>query len=548
MPPSFGILLRSIDNLFDHGNSDVRGTFLDHATIGSLVSVAHAVKKTEPSQPLLTPFSAYLLGTSFGKYVANLYHNPKIAIGMDPRSHGSRLVDSFARGAESIDTVQVMYSGITTTPACASFCSKCEASVMVTASHLPTDRNGFKFFTRHAPSGLSHVQIQQLGSLAHETALYWLNLGIIPPSSGSDAVMCSQKVDWMPDYARSLKQAIVSKTSSSKKLPLEGLKIVLNAGNGSGGFFYNVLEELGADVTASVGIDPDGTFPVGVPNPEDPQMLKFTTDICQSVQADLGIMLDTDADRCGFVVPRKVGENGQRSEYEALNRNRLIALLAVIFANQSPGCAVVTDSVTSEGLTFFLQETLGLQHVRYLKGYANVIGKARDLTEAGSMNAELAIETSGHCAMRENNYLDDGTYTAVQVVSLLARTKDSVDSLLDLIVDLKEQPEVAELRMKTVDGSLDTMRQVFDECIDMIAQKCQSNDQWTIDEDNLEGIRVRLGNGQFFMLRKSLHDPIISLQIEANSHESARELIVDPILDLLGSLDSKLEMTALTSY
>lgn len=57
-------------------------------------------------------------------------------------------------------------------------------------------------------------------------------------------------------------------------------------------------------------------------------------------------------------------------------------------------------SVTSEGLETFLGE-LGLNHVRYLKGYANVIGKARELTESGKAIAEVAIETSGHCAMRE---------------------------------------------------------------------------------------------------------------------------------------------------
>ena len=54
----------------------------------------------------------------------------------------------------------------------------------------------------------------------------------------------------------------------------------------------------------------------------------------------------------------------------------------------------------------------------------------------------MAIETSGHCAMKENGYLDDGTYTAVKIVSLLARTMNdngrSDASLLDLIASLDE--------------------------------------------------------------------------------------------------------------
>lgn len=170
-----------------------------------------------------------------------------------------------------------------------------------------------------------------------------------------------------------------------------------------------------------MNLTPDGTFPAdsGVPNPEYKAMIDTTTKVCRDTNADIGIMLDTDADRCGFIVPRDAPDG--TTAYEALNRNRLIALLSVIFRTSSPGCSVVTDSVTSEGLARFLEEDLGLVHERYLKGYANVIGRAREITEGGEAVAEMAIETSGHCAMRENGYLDDGTYTAVKVVGLRAR-------------------------------------------------------------------------------------------------------------------------------
>lgn len=240
--------------------------------------------------------------------------------------------------------------------------------------------------------------------------------------------------------------------------------------------------------------------------------------------------------------------------YEPLNRNRLIALLAVVFARTSPGCAVVTDSVTSEGLSTFLQDHLHLKHVRYLKGYANVINKAKELTVSGAMNAELAIETSGHCAMQENDFLDDGTYTAVQIVSLLAREKEANANavLLDLIADLEEMDEVAELRMPVKDGSLATTQEVFDLCTSAIEQRCsKGNGEWVLDEENLEGIRVRLGNGQFFMLRKSLHDPLVSLQIEAESKAAARRLITDPLVHAFSShsaIFNTLDTSALEIY
>ena len=69
--------------------------------------------------------------------------------------------------------------------------------------------------------------------------------------------------------------------------PLTGLKIVVDAGNGAGGFYVDkVLKPLGADTTGSQFLEPDGTFPNHVPNPEDKQAMQS---ICQAVienQAD----------------------------------------------------------------------------------------------------------------------------------------------------------------------------------------------------------------------------------------------------------------------
>ena len=156
--------------------------------------------------------------------------------------------------------------------------------------------------------------------------------------------------------------------------------------------------------------------------------------------------------------------------------------------------------------------------------------------------------------MKENDYLDDGTYTAVKVVGLLAVEKamHSTSSLLDLIKDMMELDEVSELRMPMMDGSLETTQRMFDFIALEIEQQCENNIYWTIDQENLEGIRVSTGDdGGFFMLRKSLHDPIISLQIEASSKESARDIVVKPLLQMLQidpEIDSVVQLSALKEY
>ncbi|KAL7572921.1 hypothetical protein ACA910_004565 [Epithemia clementina (nom. ined.)] len=652
LPPSLNILLRTLQQLTRAGSStDIRGRFVDHKRVGSVASVAYQIGRSSQASSTyapLTPFAAYCLGYGFAQHVLDQQQRQTrqttaaatkteqepitIVVGQDPRPHGMRLVDAFARGAEQAGRppqqrmpepepqsepaplVQVLYTGIATTPACAAFSgflTKATASVMVTASHLPIDRNGFKFF--YQGNCLTKAEIGLVGHWASQFAIQWYTQNsLLPPSSGEGAVMCTSWVDYMPEYAASLKRAIQrevedpsnNSNADNKSDPdkcLEGLTLVVNAGHGSGGFFQGVLKDLGANVIGSIGITPDEKFPLGIPNPEYQPMMDATIKACQNVQADLGIMLDTDSDRCGFVVPTTKTAADHAIQYEPLNRNRLIAMMGVILSQTDNGrgrCGIVTDSVTSEGLSTFLQDNLGLTHVRYLKGYQNVIDKAKELTETGVLNVELAMETSGHGAMKENNYLDDGTYTAVKVVGLLARQRrrqghvgsddnnNKKVSLLDLIAEMKELDVIRELRFKVLDDSLDTMQQVFDFCALEIENLCLNNPDkesvtdddedddsnnnnndahdtnaaaaapqvhsyWSLDVDNLEGIRVRVGGGQFFMLRKSLHDPIISLQVEASSDTEARRLVIDPLLELLDSeeaIRSQLDLSVLRDF
>ena len=132
------------------------------------------------------------------------------------------------------------------------------------------------------------------------------------------------------------------------------MRILVDAGNGAGGFFTSkVLEPLGADTTGSQFLDPDGRFPNHVPNPEDPAAMASTSEAVLRNNADMGIVFDTDVDRSGIV-----DKNGA-----AINKNSLIALMSAITLREFPGSTVVTDSVTSTGLTQFI-EKLGGKHFR----------------------------------------------------------------------------------------------------------------------------------------------------------------------------------------
>lgn len=195
-PPSLSILLRSLEQL--PSGSDIRGRFVDHSRVGSIANVAHAIGAQQSGIPPLTPLAAHCFGTAFARMLREQSGNDagilKVALGKDPRPHGSRLCDAFARGVQCVDNVQVDYTGLATTPAMFEFCrsQKCDGAVMVTASHLPVDRNGLKFFT--PDGGFDKSDLLQLVEYAKEAAQSWHDQGILPPTSGKDAVFCSEWV------------------------------------------------------------------------------------------------------------------------------------------------------------------------------------------------------------------------------------------------------------------------------------------------------------------------------------------------------------------
>ena len=100
----------------------------------------------------------------------------------------------------------------------------------------------------------------------------------------------------------------------------------------------------------------------------------------------------------------------------------------------------MTDSVTSDGLKTFIEQTLHGKQCRYQRGYKNVIDKAIALNAEG-VDCPLAIETSGHAAMRENYFLDDGAYLVTKILICLARLRREGKDLEDLLRGLPEAAE-----------------------------------------------------------------------------------------------------------
>jgi len=392
-----------------------------------------------------------------------------------------------------------------------------DGAVMMTASHLPAERNGMKFFTRGG--GLEKTDIRALLERAQ---------GEPAPPRGQ----AHPAFDLMTLYTADLRETIRAGVGGGER-PLAGLHVAVDCGNGAGGFFVSqVLGPLGADTAGSRYLEPDGRFPNHKPNPEDAEAMAAICEATVQSGADLGLIFDPDVDRMSAVLP----------DGTPIARDALIAMIAAILAPEHPGGTIVTDSVTSDHLTDFLERRLGLRHHRFRRGYRNVIGEAQRLEREG-VSAPLAIETSGHGAVKENYFLDDGAYLAVRLLIAAAKQRAAGRALAELIDGFVPPFEAREVRIP-VRG--EDFAAAGAEALRLFEERAAAAGL-AIAPNSYEGVRVSDARG-WMLLRLSLHDPLLPLNAEGNAPgdcasllRTARDLLAGiPALDcsVLGSADA----------
>lgn len=491
----------------------------------------------EKGRPVdLTPLAVELIGESFGEWLHDQREaqeqQVRVSVGRDPRLSGPRLSAALFAGLASAGCA-VFDMGLATTPAC--FMSTIlpqfsyDASIMMTASHLPYTRNGLKFFTKRG--GLTSNEVERICDLA---ARKYAARKKMAGGNNNNMPPAVPQVDLMSAYAEHLRDIIKERVAhpTSYDTPLEGFKVTVNAGNGCGGFFAtDVLAKLGADTSGSLHLDPDGTFPNHMPNPEDATAMSLTRGAVLAHGADLGVVFDTDVDRSGVV----------DSTGAAINGDRLIALISAIVLREHPGTTVVTDARAGDGLTRFI-EARGGRHCLYRVGYRNVIDKGAQLNEDG-VETHVMMETTGHGALKENHFLDDGAYMVVKIVIEMVRMRlaGSEGGVGSLIEDLEEPAEAVLLRMD-IGGepkyakqrgiqAVETFKEyiqegklegwVLDDCGDCsVDQGClvDSNDH-PIDVDaymyRAKFYDESLGQVGWVHIRQSVHNPNIALNMQS---------------------------------
>jgi phosphoglucosamine mutase len=377
-----------------------------------------------------------------GRAVAHVFHRGgkerhRIIIGKDTRLSGYMFEDALAAGICSMG-VDVLQVGPMPTPGMAFLTAdmRCDAGVMISASHNAYQDNGIKFFSRDGFKLPDEIERH----IEHLIASGELDRSPVSP----DEIGRAKRID---DAAG--RYVVFLKKTFPMDLTLDGLRVVLDCANGAA---YQVgptvLEELGAEVFR-LGVEPNGrniNDGCGSLHPEK------TAAKVREVRADVGIALDGDADRCVLV-----DEKGNVVDGDAV-----LALCATHLVQRGTlkGGAVVATVMSNLGLEKYL-EGLGLGLVRTQVGDRYVVEAMR----AGGYN--LGGEQSGHVIFLDHNTTGDGLMTALQALAIIRR---SGHKLSDLVSGYVRFPQVLssfrvpEKRpLESLPDMVDLMRKIEDE-------------------------------------------------------------------------------------
>jgi len=423
----------------------------------------------------LTAAFAETLGRAYGAYL--LEKNPgarALVLGRDHRLSSTSLAAAFSRGARTYG-LEVFDIGVVPTPLTyfAAQVLPVDGLCMITGSHNPPEYNGFKIGV--GKSTLAGPEVQQLKERAMAVHAGQLK------APASALTGRETKFDINAFYLSLITQSL---GPAKKKL-----KVVVDAGNGTGGLVGpQLLRALGHEVI-ELFCELDGTFPNHHP---DPTVEKNLVDLQKAVRehkADLGIAWDGDADRLGAV-----DEHGT-----ILWGDQLLILFARDLLKEVPGAAIVGEVKCSQTLYDDIAARGG-RPIMWKAGHSLIKSKMKE------EHALLAGEMSGHMFFGHRWYgFDDGIYSSARLCELIARDGRKMSLMLDGVPKTLASPEIR----------FDFAEEKKFAAVKLATERLRASGK-TIEVD---GVRVII-DGAWGLVRASNTQPLLVLRWEATSEEA----------------------------
>lgn len=392
-----------------------------------------------------------------------------ISIGRDCRKSSERIfrVLSEALLKSGINVVDL---GMITTPVLyfSLYGLKVDGGIMITASHNPSDYNGFK--AAIGKNVLSSEQIQDL----KERILIGKYVSLEVRGSLNE-------FDIIQDYKEDILKSINIKRR---------IRVGVDCANTPIGLFAkDILVSAGCEVY-ELFPEPDGDFPNHHPDPSVKENLVDLINLVRKESLDLGISFDGDADRIGIV-----DEKG-----DFIYSDMVLLLLARAVLAERPGSKIIGEVKCSKNLFDDILNNGGLP-IMWKTGHSNIKRKIKE------ESAPLAGELSGHIFFADKHHgFDDALYAALRFIEVVSSQSKALSSMLSNVPKMYSTPEIRiDFPEKEKFQFIEEFKELMRKDIDKEAKVI------TVD-----GIRVETANG-WALVRASNTQPALTIRFEADS-------------------------------
>lgn len=470
----------------------------------------------------VTPELFRMVGKAFAKYISDRIPQSEndrldvwVSVAQDARTHSPELTNALITGLTA-SGINVLDLGLCPTPLAyysenaklRDFSSdktkapNLVASLIVTASHNPSEYNGLKMTFKKA--ALTEAEIAEVRDITKKGEF------IKTPRIG-----IHKKYNLISEYI----DTIVNSFSTIGK----GLKVVVDSGNATGGVVGPQLyREMGCEVI-DIFTEPDGNFPNHHPNPSDEKNLIHLKQKILETGADFGIAFDGDSDRVGIV---------DNTGY-SLPGDQLLLIYALDILNdlktrdEKP---VFISEVKCSQVLFDTINKNGGQAIMWKTGHAYIKTKMKE------ENAILAGEMSGHIFFRDRYYgFDDAFYAGCRFIEIMAknRVKNPSIKASDIIANLPQAVTSREVRTPCPNEHkkevLAELQREVEKNSDMFGSPIEKI-------ITLDGMRI-VFDGGFALIRQSNTEPTFTLRFEGKTEEECDRYKVS----MLKALDEKIE-------
>lgn len=424
----------------------------------------------------LTPEIIIKYVSAFAKYIKR----KKVIIGRDGRLHGD-LVEKVVESTLLMNGCEVINLGMAPTPtiSLAVEVLKAAGGISITASHNPQEWNGMKFINSKGIflDSRENNEMLKLIGLDVKTATDWNRI---------------KAINYFPEfYKNHISRVLNCKFVDSGKIKKRKFKIVLDCINSSGSFIIpEMLEELRCKVI-KVDCDGSGIF-TRTPEPL-PENIKYTCKAVKKNKADLGIIVDPDADRLVLITEKGLPYGEEYTIATVINR-----VLRLTPKNKRIPCVNLS---TTRAVDDIVSKYGG-------KLYKSPVGEINVIKAMKKHEAVVGGEGSGGVIIPEIHFGRDSLAGIGIVLSEFVEFKGTVSDYRKTLPDYYIRKTKIEL--KSIDA---------DKIIDGLREKYKSEELNTDD-----GLRIDFKDS-WVNFRKSNTEPIIRIIAEAKTEKEAENLL-----------------------